>query len=130
MLTECMIRKWTCETYAIMVRTVLFLMSWMHMPQAYDKYHKLYWKILDKYNIYLFIFDSTSIENFKLNQYQNFQLILPIRFFFLWGVLWTWTTQSSECILKATVSRITFTKVDFEIQKMLEIFIFFQSKSI
>ena len=35
---------------------------------------------LDKYNIYLFI--SNSIENFKFNQYQHFQLILPMRFHF------------------------------------------------
>ena len=35
---------------------------------------------LDKYNIYLFIFKS--IEDLKLNQHQNFQLILPVWFFF------------------------------------------------
>ena len=33
---------------------------------------------LDKYDLYLFI--PNSIENLKLNQYQNFQLILPVRF--------------------------------------------------
>ena len=36
---------------------------------------------LDKYNIYLF--KSNSIEDFKLNQYRNFQLILPMRFHFI-----------------------------------------------
>ena len=36
---------------------------------------------LDKYNISLFI--SNSIENFKLNLYRNFQLILPMRFHFM-----------------------------------------------
>ena len=36
---------------------------------------------LDKYNIYLFI--SDSIEDFKLNQYWNFQLILPMHFHFM-----------------------------------------------
>ena len=36
---------------------------------------------LDKYNIYLF--KSNSIEDFKLNQYRNFQLILPMRFHFM-----------------------------------------------
>ena len=36
---------------------------------------------LDKYNIYLFI--SYSIEDFKLIQYWNFQLILPMRFHFM-----------------------------------------------
>ena len=36
---------------------------------------------LDKYNIYLFI--SDSIEDLKLNQNQNFQLILPMCFHFM-----------------------------------------------
>ena len=36
---------------------------------------------LDKYNIYLFI--SNSIEDFKLNQFRNFQLILQIHFHFM-----------------------------------------------
>ena len=36
---------------------------------------------LDKYNIYLF--KSNSIEDFKLNQYRNFQLILPMYFHFM-----------------------------------------------
>ena len=36
---------------------------------------------LDKYNTLLFI--SNSIEDFKSNQYQNFQLILPMRFHFM-----------------------------------------------
>ena len=36
---------------------------------------------LDKYNIYLFI--SNSKEDSKLNLYQNFQLILPMRFPFM-----------------------------------------------
>ena len=36
---------------------------------------------LDKYNIYLFT--SNSVEDVKLNQYQNFQLILPMSFPFM-----------------------------------------------
>ena len=36
---------------------------------------------LDKYNIYLFI--SNVIEDFKLNQYRRFQLILPMHFHFM-----------------------------------------------
>ena len=36
---------------------------------------------LDKYNIYFFM--SNSIEAFKSNQYQHFQLILPMRFHFM-----------------------------------------------
>ena len=34
---------------------------------------------LDKYKIYLFI--SNAIEDFRLNQYRNFQLILLMRLF-------------------------------------------------
>ena len=41
---------------------------------------------LDKYDIYLFI--SNSVEDFKLDLYWNFQLILPM-YFILWGILWT-----------------------------------------
>ena len=47
---------------------------------------------LDKYNIYLL---SNCIEDFKLNQCWNFQLILPMHFHFRWGILWT--ASSSEC---------------------------------
>ena len=36
---------------------------------------------LDKFNIHLFI--SNSIEYSKSNQYQNFQLILPMHFHFM-----------------------------------------------
>ena len=36
---------------------------------------------LDKYSIYLFV--SYSIKDSKLNQYLNFQLILPMRFHFM-----------------------------------------------
>ena len=36
---------------------------------------------LDKYSIYLFV--SHSIEDFKLSQYRNFRLILPMHFNFM-----------------------------------------------
>ena len=36
---------------------------------------------MDKYNIYLFV--SYSIEDFRLNQCQIFQLNLPMRFHFM-----------------------------------------------
>ena len=36
---------------------------------------------MDKYNIYLFI--SNSIKDLELNQYRNFQLILPMNFHFM-----------------------------------------------
>ena len=36
---------------------------------------------LDKYNIYLFIYNSK--EYLRLNQYRNFQLILPMHFHFM-----------------------------------------------
>ena len=47
---------------------------------------------LEKYNIHLLV--SNPIEDFKSNQYQNFQLILPMHFHFI-GTLWT--ASSSEC---------------------------------
>ena len=62
---------------------------------------------LDKYTIYLFI--SNSIEDFKLIQYRNFQLILPMRFHFI------------RCLVNSIVSRVShrllycvFIEVDFE----------------
>ena len=62
---------------------------------------------LDKYNIYLFI--SNSIEDFKLNQYRNFQLILSMRFHF------------TRYFVNSIISRVShrllycvFIEVDFE----------------
>ena len=47
-----------------------------------DRESKLAFKgALDKYDIYLFI--PNSIEDFKLDIYWNFQLILPMRFHFM-----------------------------------------------
>ena len=42
------------------------------------KKKKKHQKTLDKYSIYLFV--PNSIENYEINQYQTFQLILPMRF--------------------------------------------------
>ena len=74
---------------------------------------------LDKYNIYLFI--SNSLEDFKLNQYRKFQLILPMRFHFM------------RYFMNSIISRVShrllywvFIEVDFEKYKMLGIFIFLQ----
>ena len=62
---------------------------------------------LDKYNIYLFISNSTG--NFKLNQHQNFQLILLMRFHFM------------KYFVNSIISRVShrllyclFIEVDFE----------------
>ena len=62
---------------------------------------------LDKYNIYLCI--SNSVENLKLHQYRNFQLILPMRFHFM------------RYFVKSIISRVShrllycvFIEVDFE----------------
>ena len=55
-------------------------LDWMYVKGALE------------YNIYLFT--SNSIENFKLNQYQNIQLILQICVFILWSI--SWTASSSE----------------------------------
>ena len=38
--------------------------------------------VLDKYN-YIYFFIPNSIEEFKLNQYRHFRLILPMRFHFM-----------------------------------------------
>ena len=54
--------------------------SWK-LINIYSVLYKIIKGALDKYNIYLF--KSNSIENFKLNQYRNFQLILPMRFHFM-----------------------------------------------
>ena len=76
---------------------------------------------LDKYSIYLFI--PNSIEDLKLNQYQNFQLILPMRFhfmrYFVNNIIFS--VSHSHRLLYCV-----FIEVDFEKQKMLrvEIFIF------
>ena len=76
---------------------------------------------LDKYNIYLFI--TNSIEDFKLNQYRNFQLILPMRFHFMRYFVNSIIFRVSHRLLYCV-----FIEVDFEKQKMLEIFIFLHKK--
>ena len=62
---------------------------------------------LDKYNIYLFIYNS--IENFKLNQYRNFQLILPERFHFMGYLVNSIIFRVSHRLLYCV-----FIEVDFE----------------
>ena len=62
---------------------------------------------LDKYNIYLFI--SNSIEYFKLNQYQNFQMILPMRFHFMRYFVISIISSVSHRLLYSV-----FIEVDFE----------------
>ena len=74
---------------------------------------------LDKYNIYHFI--SNSTENFKLNQYRNFQLILLMRFHFMKYFVNSIISRVSHRLLYCV-----FIEVDFEKYKMLEIFIFLQ----
>ena len=62
---------------------------------------------LDKYNIYLLILNS--IEDYKLNQYQNFQLFLPMRFHFM--------RYFVNCIIFRVSHRLlycVFIEVDFE----------------
>ena len=62
---------------------------------------------LDKYKIYLFI--SNSIEYFKLNQYRNFQLILPMHFHFMRYFVNTIILRVSHRLLYCV-----FIEVDFE----------------
>ena len=56
------------------VPVILFLLH------TYDS-HVYVKGALDEYNIYLFM--SNSTEDFKLNRYRNFQLILPMHFHFM-----------------------------------------------
>ena len=72
---------------------------------------------LDKYDIYLFI--SNPIEDFKLNQYQNFQLILLMRFHFM-----SYFVNSIIFRMSHRLLYCVFIEVDIEKKKMLEIFIF------
>ena len=62
---------------------------------------------LDKYNIYIFIYNS--IEEFKSNHYRNFQLILPMRFhftsYFLNSIIFRVSHRLLYCV---------FIEVDFE----------------
>ena len=67
---------------------------------------------LDKYNIYLYV--SYFIEDFKLNQYRNFQLILPMRFHFMMYLVNSIISRVSHRLLFCV-----FIEVDFEKEKML-----------
>ena len=62
---------------------------------------------LDKYNFYLVI--SNSIEYSKLNQYRNFQVILPMRFHFMRYFVNSIILRVSHRLLFCV-----FTEVDFE----------------
>ena len=62
---------------------------------------------LDKYNIYLCI--SNSVENLKLHQYRNFQLILPVRFQFMRYFVNSIISRVSHRLLYCA-----FIEVDFE----------------
>ena len=62
---------------------------------------------LDKYNIYLFM--SNSMEDFKLNQYQKFQLTLPVHFHFMRYFVNSVISRVSHRLLYSV-----FIEVDFE----------------
>ena len=62
---------------------------------------------MDKYNIYLFL--SNSKEDFKWNQYRNFQLILPMRFPFMKNFVNSIIFRVSHRLLYCV-----FIEVDFE----------------
>ena len=72
--------------------TIFFLKSNVSIPVMPEQVHDLpRWYhtdllvhikgALDKYSIYLFV--PNSKENYEINQYQTFQLILPMRFHFM-----------------------------------------------
>ena len=63
--------------------------------------------VLCKYNIYLFI--SNSLGDFKLNQYRNFQLNLPMRFHFMRNFVNSIIFKVSHRLLYCV-----FIEVDFE----------------
>ena len=62
---------------------------------------------LDKYSTYIFI--SNSIEYFKLNQYRNFRLILPMRFHLMRYFVNSIISRVSHRLLYSV-----FIEVDFE----------------
>ena len=63
---------------------------------------------LDKYNIYLLI--SNSILDLKLNQYQNFQLILPMRFHFMRYFMYSIIPRVSHRLLYCVFIEVNFEK--------------------
>ena len=63
---------------------------------------------LDKYNIYLFI--SNSIGDFKLSQYRNFQLILPMRFHFMRYFVNSIISRVSHRLLYCVFIEVNFEK--------------------
>ena len=71
------LRNLGCKTYKFM--KALFLMQ--PIRDVLNTMSIIIKGALDKYNIYLFTFNS--IEDFKSNQYRNFQLILLMRFHFM-----------------------------------------------
>ena len=89
-----------------------------HKESAENKFVSLK-GALDNYNIYLFI--SNSIEDLKLNQYRNFQLILPMHFHFM-----TYFVNSIIFRVSHGLLYCVFIEVDFEKKKMLEIILFLQ----
>ena len=62
---------------------------------------------LDKYNIYLFV--SNFIEDLILNQYRNFQLILPMCFHYM-----TYFVNSIIFRVSYRLLYCVFIEVDFE----------------
>ena len=61
---------------------------------------------LDKYNTHLFI--SNSIQDFKLNQYQNFQLLLPMRFHFMRYFVNSIISRVSNRLLFCVIIEVNF----------------------
>ena len=70
---------------------LLFLKWWSVSYHGYIS-QNVFKGALDKYSIYLFI--SYFIEDFKSNQYRNFQLIPTMSFHFMWYFV---KSSSSEC---------------------------------
>ena len=60
------------------------------------------------YDIYLFIFNS--MENFKVNQYQNFQLIMSMRFHFMRYYVDSTISRVSHRLLYCVFIEVNFEK--------------------
>ena len=108
---------WFLEESYENTQKIQFWKFWNH--PLFDIREYAFKGALGKYNIYFFI--SNSNENFNLNQYRNFQLILPMHYhfmrYFVNSIIFSVSHRLLYCV---------FIEVDFEKQKLLEIFIFLQ----
>ena len=75
--------------------------------------------LLNKYSIFLFL--SSSIEKFKINQYKTFQRILLICFHFMRSFV---IASSPECLIHVDCCIVYLLKLTFKIENARNIHIF------